>query len=148
MEKAMLLAQRRNEIFVQGNSQPHSLLNFSDAQIIHNATVMGVSLGRSVTEKISAAHIIKENEFQRTLTMLKKNDDESLLDNNGEHIPCLIVSRASELVGDLDDDEHLLDAGLLSVSPVANKTKRNKKKKSYDKTKVRRSNRIRTKTQK
>jgi hypothetical protein len=71
-----------------------------------------------------------------------------VLDKNGEQIPCLIVSRASKLVGDLDDDEHLLDVGLLCVSPVANKIKRNKKKKSYDKTKVRRSNRIRNKTQK
>jgi hypothetical protein len=67
MEKAMLLAQRRNEMFVQGNSQPHSILNFSDAQIIHNAIVLGVSMGTSLTEHIDAAHIIKENEFSKNI---------------------------------------------------------------------------------
>jgi hypothetical protein len=143
LEKAMLLAQRRNESFAQGISQPHSLLNFSDAQIIHNATVLGVSMGSSLSDQINAAHIIKENEFQRTLTILKKN--ESRLEKSGEHLPCLTVSHASELVGDLDDDDFPLDAELLCASPVTNKTKRNKKKRSYDKTKVRRSNRIRNK---
>jgi hypothetical protein len=138
----MLLAQRRNESFAQGISQPHSLLNFSDAQIIHNATVLGVSMGSSLTEQINAAHIIKENEFQRTLTILKKN--ESMLEKSGEHLPCLTVSHASELVGDLDDD-FPSDNDLLCASPVTHKTRRNKKKKSYDKTKVRRSNRIRNK---
>jgi hypothetical protein len=44
-------------------------------------------------------------------------------------MPCLIVSRASELVVDLDDDDHLVEDGLLCVSPVANKTRRNKKEK-------------------
>jgi hypothetical protein len=41
-----------------------------------------------------------------------------------------------------------LEDGSLCVSPVANKTRRNKKKKSYDKNKVRRSNRIRNKNNK
>jgi hypothetical protein len=100
-------------------------------------------MGSSPTEKINAARIIKDNEFQRTLTILKKN--ESMLDKSGEQLPCLIVSCASELFGDLDDDDFPLDADLLCASPVTNKTRRNKKKKSYDKTKVRRSNRIRNK---
>jgi hypothetical protein len=45
LQKAMLLAQRRNESFSQGTSQSHSLLNFPDTQIIHNATALGVSMG-------------------------------------------------------------------------------------------------------
>jgi hypothetical protein len=45
LQKAMLLAQRRNESFSQGTSQSHSLLNFPDTQIIHNATTLGVSMG-------------------------------------------------------------------------------------------------------
>jgi hypothetical protein len=143
LEKAMLLAQRRNESFAQGISQPHSLLNFSDEQIIHNATVLGVSMGSSFTAQINAAHIIKENEFQRTLTILKKN--ESVLDKSAEQLPCLIVSRASDLVGDLDDEDFLLDTDLPCASTVTNKIRCNRKKKSYDKTKVRRSNRIRNK---
>jgi hypothetical protein len=40
-------------------------------------------------------------------------------------MPCLIVSRASELVADLDDDDHLLDDGLLCASPIMNETRRN-----------------------
>jgi hypothetical protein len=60
-------------------------------------------------------------------------------------VPCLIVPRASYLVVDIDDVEHLMDDNLLCTSPVANKRRRNKKKKSYDKNKVRRSNIIRNK---
>jgi hypothetical protein len=142
LEKAMMLAQRRNENFAQGTSQPHSLLNFTDEQIIHNAAVLGISMGSSVTEQFSAAHKIKDNELQRTITILKNNESVT-----GEKVPCLVVSHASDLVADLDDDEHLLNDNdnLLCTSPVVNKTRRNKKKKSYDKNKVRRSNRIRNK---
>jgi hypothetical protein len=146
LEKAMMLAQRRNESFAQGISQSHSLLNFSDADIIHNATVLGISMGNSHTEQISAAHKIKDNELQRTLTILKKN--ESVSDNCGDMMPCLIVSHASDLVVDLDDEDHLMDDNVMCTSPVANKIRRNKKKKSYDKNKVRRSNRIRNKNYK
>jgi hypothetical protein len=146
LQKAMLLAQRRNESFSQGTTQSHSLLNFSETQIIHNATALGVSMGSSITDQINAAQLIKENEFQRTLTILKNK--EAVVENNGENVSCLIVSRASELVVDLDDEDHLVEDGLLCVSPVANKPRRNKKKISYDKNKVRRSNRIRTKNHK
>jgi hypothetical protein len=62
-------------------------------------------MGSSITDQINAAHLIKENELQRTLTILKNN--EAVLDKNVEKMPCLIVSRVSELVVDLDDDDHL-----------------------------------------
>jgi hypothetical protein len=88
LQKAMLLAQRRSESFAQGNSQSHSLLNFSDAHIIHNDTALGVSMGSSVTDQINAAHIIKENELQRTLTILKNN--EAVLDKSGEKCHVLL----------------------------------------------------------
>jgi hypothetical protein len=146
LQKAMMLAQRRNENFAQGISQPHSLLNFTDADIIHNATVLGISMGSSLSEQVSEAHKIKENELQRTLTILRKN--ESVSNKCGDTLPCLIVSRASDLVVDLDDEDHLMDDNGLCSAPVANKIKRNKKKKSYDKNKVRRSNRIRNKNSK
>jgi hypothetical protein len=146
LQKAMMLAQRRNENLAQGISQPHSLLNFTDADIIHNATVLGISMGSSLSEQVSEAHKIKENELQRTLTILRKN--ESVSNKCGDTLPCLIVSRASDLVVDLDDEDHLMDDNGLCSAPVANKIKRNKKKKSYDKNKVRRSNRIRNKNSK
>jgi hypothetical protein len=46
---------------------------------------------------------IKDNELQRTLTILKNN--ELVTDKSGDKVPCLIVSCASALVVDLDDHE-------------------------------------------
>jgi hypothetical protein len=103
LEKSMMLAQRRNESYAQGTSQPHSLLNFTDERIIHNATILGISMGTLVTEQISAVHKIKDNELQRTLTILKNN--ELVTDKSGDKVTCLIVSCASTLVVDLGDDE-------------------------------------------
>jgi hypothetical protein len=81
-----------------------------------------------VLDQINAAQLIKENEIQRTLT-ISKNNEAVLEKKTWKKMPCLIVSRASELVVDLDDDDHLVEDGLLCVSPVANKTRRNKKEK-------------------
>ena len=139
----MSIAQRRDDVFAQGTvqTQSRSLLSFSDSQIIHNASILGVSLGNSDADKLASARLIKENEVQRTLTIL---NNDTVSEKRDDPVPCLVVTRASALSGDLDDDESLFDD---DFQPVLKKKKHNKKKKSYDKTKVRRSNRIRTKTQ-
>ena len=143
LERAMSIAQRRDDVFAQGTvqTQSRSLLSFSDSQIIHNASILGVSLGNSDADKLASARLIKENEVQRTLTIL---NNDTVSEKRDDPVKCLVVTRASALSGDLDDDESLFDDGF---QPVLKKKKHNKKKKSYDKTKVRRSNRIRTKTQ-
>jgi hypothetical protein len=63
-------------------------------------------------------------------------NNERVSDKGGDNVPYLIVSRASDLAVDLEDDEYLIEHNLLRISPVVNKTGHNKKRKSYDKTKV------------
>jgi hypothetical protein len=144
LERAMLLAQKRDDQYGQGtmSSQSHSLLSFSDNHIINNASMLGISMGSNSVDRIKAARLIKDNELQRTLTVLKNN---AAVENN-DTTPCLIVSRASDLSDDLED-ETFIDESFVHTSTVANKGKRNRKKKSYDKTKVRRSHRLRLKSQ-
>jgi hypothetical protein len=84
--------------------------------------------------------LLKDNELHGTLTMLynKKSEHEA-----GEFAPhCLVVSRASNLSEYLDDEESFLDEDVPVVSHPKSKIKVKRKKKSYDKTNVRRSNRI------
>jgi hypothetical protein len=67
------------------------------------------------------------------------------LDKEGGTGKCLVVSRASHLSEDLEDIEDIMDEEIMVNTPHVSKTKRIKKKKSYDKSKVRRSNRLRVK---
>ena len=66
------------------------------------------SLGASHSERLSSAKLIKDNELNCTLTMLNKNVDP--MSNVGKDVShCLVVSRASNLCEDLEDDESLGD---------------------------------------
>jgi hypothetical protein len=71
LERAMNVAQKKDDCLAQGTSQSRSsILAFSDSQIIHNASILGVYLGSSSVERINSARLIKDNEVHRTLTML------------------------------------------------------------------------------
>ena len=145
LERAMSVAQKKNDSFGQGmtHPQPLSILSFSDSQIIHNASLLGVSLGSSSVDRIASAQLIKDTELQRTLTILKNN--EGVSENGGGVGPCLVASHASDLSEDLVDSDHIMDEELMDNPPQVCKPKRFKKKRSYDKSKVRRSNRLRIK---
>jgi hypothetical protein len=81
--------------------------------------------------------------LHRSVTMLQTGDDSALINENRPH--CLIVSKASNLCEDLVDDEDLIGEHILDI-PVPNKVqKRQRKKRSYDKTNLQRSNRVRVK---
>jgi hypothetical protein len=148
MERAMMVAKKRAEIPVIGMSvpKPTSIMSFSDDQIIDNARSLGVSLGNSHSECIKAAKLIKDNELQRSITMLNSNDQ---LGKNSEDASfCLAVSRASELCDDLEAEEDLLIDGDVDIPRPSIRDKKIRKKKSYEKKEVRRSNRIRIKPSK
>jgi hypothetical protein len=125
----MLISQRCDESFVPGTmtSQSHSLLSFSNTKIIHNASMLGVSMGSSYMDRVRSTRLIKDNELQRTLSILKNNDCVS--DKGGDNVPCLIVTRASDLLEDLEDDENIMEDNFVHLSPIVNKIKRNKKEK-------------------
>ena len=75
--------------------------------------------------------------------MLKINEEKNL--NNGKMPQCLIVNWASNLSEDLEDDESFMGDEHTEKIESLEKNIRHQKKKSYDKTKVRRSNRLRLK---
>jgi hypothetical protein len=148
MDKAMLIAQKRMEIPVIGMSisKPTSIASFSEEQIIDNALSLGVSLGFSSSECFKSAKLIKDFELQRSLIMLNCKDKS---ENNFENDSCcLAVSRASELCDDLEAEENLMTDEDVLIPKVGTRERKQRKKKSYDKKNVRRSNRIRIKPSK
>jgi hypothetical protein len=101
---------------------------------------MGVSMGVSNKAEIESASLILNNEFERSMTILKNNE-------NHESMPsCLIVKKASNLCEDLIDEENMLDDDIAIDLPVEVKAiKKRNKKKSLDKAPLRRSTRTRFK---
>jgi hypothetical protein len=120
--------------------KPTSINSFLDEQIIDDARVLGVSLGVSLSDCTKSAKIIKDVEKQRSITLLKCND--SLAQN------CMMVSRVSDLCDDLEAEEDLLSDENLERPKVITRERKIRKKKSYDKENVRRSNRVRFKPSK
>jgi hypothetical protein len=145
LERAMMIAQRRDDIQMPGTRAPNalSILAFSDDQIVQKASTLGVSLGCSQKNRMAAASLIKETEVQRSLTILKKNDavvDKGLFDSSN-----MLVSRASNLCEDLVDDENFMSDAQIEHLVQDKKAVVFYRKKSYDKANVRRSKRIKLK---
>jgi hypothetical protein len=145
MERAMYAAQRRSNPGATGMSTTKSvsLLSFSPEQIIRNASSLGVSLGNSGNETITSAKVILDNELNWSLTMLHMSDENTSLNENMQQ--CLIVNKASNLCEDLVDDDDTIDENIPDIPIPNNVQKRQRKKKSYDNTNLRRSNRVRVK---
>jgi hypothetical protein len=86
-------AQRWLAYNVAGTSTPNkvSLLSLRCSNIIEKAKTMGVSLGNSSDTENESAKLILDNEFRRSLTLLKPAE-------NIENAPiCLLVNRALNL---------------------------------------------------
>ena len=140
-----MVAQRRHDYKLPGTSSVDkmSLLSFSNEQIIHNANSPGVSLGDSIKEKRKSAKLILVNEAFRSLTMLKTKESRNESDGTAPH--CLIVKRASNPSEDLVDEDEVIEDDHVVQEVEYVKVGRQRKKKSYDKTNIRRSNRIKLK---
>jgi hypothetical protein len=145
LERATLNTQRRDDLRVHGKNlnSEFSILALSNDVIVGRANRIGVSFGSSDASRSKVVDIIKDNELNRSLIMLKKKEN---VENNGPHN--LVVSRVSNLCEDLIEDEHTMqeDHELLDTSieqMVQNvKMPKARKKKSYDTGNVRRSARI------
>ena len=148
MERAMMIAKKRAETPVIGmsTSKLNSISSFSEEHIIENARSLGVSLGVSTSDCIKSAKLIKDFELQRSLTMLKCNDQSEK--NQANDTLCLAVSRASDLCNNLEDEENLVSDVDVQIPQVVSREKKQRKRKSYDKKNVRRSNRVRVKPSK
>jgi hypothetical protein len=148
MERAMSIVKKRAETPVIGmsTSKPTSISSFSEDQIIENAKSLGVSLGISHSDCVKSAKIIKDYELNRSLTMLKSNDQADKKLENASL--CLAVSRASDLCDDLETEENLLSDVDVQIPQVLTKERKQRKKRSFDNKNIRRSNRIRIKPSK
>jgi hypothetical protein len=78
--------------------------------------------------------------------MLRKGDES--FNNNEKASLFFVVSRASNLSQDLEDEDNLGDNDAHELPPVVVQDRKVRKKRSYDKKNVRRSNRIRIKKSK
>jgi hypothetical protein len=136
----MHLAQQRDSPVFTGMATPpkHSILNFPDHVIATRASRLGVSLGESPSLVDVSVKIIKETENDRYLTMLKTNA--STIDNDPQN---LFVSKISGLCEDLTEEDDMGSDGHTDQSSRDVKVTRTRRKIVYDKTKVRRSSRIR-----
>jgi hypothetical protein len=143
MERAVQLAQRRDDHPPTGtNTTAHPyILNMPSDEIISKASRLGISLGNSSEEILKSVHRIKSLEADRNVTFLKNNLNNLAPTDSLS----LVVSRASSLSEDLDDDEceNVMDhAHSLSLRLIDNKTGRRKRKDKEVKLAVRKSARI------
>jgi hypothetical protein len=142
LERAMMLAQRRDELLSQGTapSTKYLVLKFSNDDILSRASGMGVSLGVSLDSKLKSVKIIKDTELQRSLPILKKA--ESSVEPNDLDSHNLVVSKFSNLCDDLVDEENCSIMGDVGTTVSTFPPARSRTRKVYDKSSVRRSKRL------
>ncbi|KAK1626125.1 hypothetical protein QYE76_000440 [Lolium multiflorum] len=143
LERAVHLAQRRNEHLLTGtsNTANPSIIHMSSDQIVSRANKLGISLGNSTEQVLKSVQKIKSLESDRHVTFLKNN----LNTVDPSVSPSLVISRASSLSEDLvdDDTESIMDhSDALSLRLVDNIVGRRKRKDKEVKLAVRKSARI------
>lgn len=78
MERAQQRAEARDDISGSGTNRVplSSIASIPNEVVIVRASRLGVSLGVSPTEINSSVNLIKNIDLNRTITFLKKNEDE------------------------------------------------------------------------
>jgi hypothetical protein len=144
MERAMMIAQRRDEFLAQGKglTPKFSILNLSDSEILARAEKLGVSLGSDENSNMASVKQIKEIELNRTLTMLEKINTVVEQENDPHN---MLVSKMSELCEDIMPDEVSSDVVHPVVRGIESKQTQKRTRKNYNGTAVRRSTRVKTK---
>ena len=141
LERAQRRASERDS-FLSGTK---SITKFSIASIpkdtvIARASKLGVSLGSSSSQVDASISRINDIDLDRTLIMLKRNEDKQKL--SVESVGCSILNKALEMSTDLAEEEHSGSPGHKDLdSPVLAK-KRVYAKKKKEVSIVRRSIRI------
>ena len=141
MERAMMLAARRDSYQGTNLNKAFSILSFSDKQIMDRAASLGVSLGMTEAQSLASAQLIKQSELDRTVSILQNN----LKPVDDPH--CLILNRAASLSEDIEEDDFskaVEDIGDFAVA--VEKVKKTRKRKDYSYAHRRRSARIKVKS--
>jgi hypothetical protein len=148
LERATQLAKRRFHAISPGTKSSLSFSKFSDSEIEHRATTLGVSLGSSASETKQSIVALKQLEEDRRITYLQINLNENL----GEDSDSSILCTANQLCSDLAIEDNDVPIGEPTDStlnmPIKMFRRRIKKNAPTVGMSVRRSTRIKKKCKK
>jgi hypothetical protein len=145
LERAQEIAKHRNQALDSGKSNlsKYSIASFPNELIVTRAAKLGVSLGGTPTQVLNAVNNLKGVDLQRTLVMLKRNEEK--IKNSVDEVSTAVLQDAIDLSVDLEEEEQQGSFGHEDqVLPVIKK-KRVVKKKQTEYTSVRRSKRLKLK---
>jgi hypothetical protein len=145
LARAQGLAMQRDQALDSGNSSvsKFTLASFSNESIITHASQLGVTLGASPSQIQASVNNLKEVDLQRTLVVLKRNEDK--IKNVEDSISASILQDALDLSADLDEEEQQGSIGHEDQDLLSTKQNRRAKKTLTDNMAVRRSKRIKLK---
>ena len=118
----------------------HSINSFSDDEIIHRASRIGISLGKNKLDAIKSVRDLKACEKERSIQILRK----SVILPANEEIHSR-VAKAIDLAEDLLDDGVDELGGQADIPILPTKATRGRPKKGSKGSAVRRSNRLKKK---
>jgi hypothetical protein len=105
LERAQEIAKHRDQASDSSNSyiSRFSIASFSNEVIEAKAVKLGVSLGSSLSLVLHAVNDSKDVDLQRTLVMLKRNEEK--VKNIADDISTAVLQDAIDLCADLDEEE-------------------------------------------
>jgi hypothetical protein len=145
LERAQRIAMAKDNISSPGSKfiSKYSLISFPTEVVVERASKLGVSLGKSPSEIANSVNRIKDTDVQRTLTILKRNEEKANEEANVSRT--MLLDKAMDLSDDLMMEEHNgLDKCLEPPMPIT-KTKRSYRKRDLANTVIRRSVRLKNK---
>ena len=132
LDRAQRRAQERDHLGTPGTSSvsKFTIASFSDEVVVDRATKLGVSLGVSPSRIRSSVANIKEIYLNRTLVMLKKNEDE--LKQSESSLGKKVMDEALELSTDLQEREQSGSEGHKDLEVSELRKKRVYTRRKYD----------------
>jgi hypothetical protein len=128
LERAQGLALQRDQAMASGISSAFkfSLASFSNDSIVSRVAKLGVKLGESPRQIQESVNNLKDTDLQRTLVMLKRNEDK--IKNGQDSISESVLQDAIDLSADLNEEEQQGSFGHEDQDLLSPKQKRRGKK--------------------
>jgi hypothetical protein len=143
LQRAQRLAQAKDHATSPGTNfiNKYSLKSFSNEVVVATASKLGISLGKSLIEIEESVDKIKNLDIQRTLTILKKNEEKAR--QNTEDTSSFLLNEMADMSEDvfLEEQEQGDDHKQVTTA----RTKRTYRKREPSNSVVRRSVRLKNK---
>jgi hypothetical protein len=145
LERAQRIAESKDNNSYKGINfiSKYSLNSYTNKAVEETASRLGISLGRSPSEVENSIRKIKDNDFQRTLTVLKRNEERARVDDNISANQ--ILDKAMDLSDDLETDDFLAEDCCIDRAKAGRNAKKASRKKDLEKIIIRRSARLKNK---